>query len=465
MGLFTDSIVGFFDLCWNDVHYVDSQFVTSPESILARLLVSGLDFASASVASHVNRLIVEHRVVERANHGDAPPNQDGAARETRSRSPPRNGDRSHSGPAQTGHQLVWQFGDDKEPTQVVHGFHREILAMSQGYLLLTTFNVRIDAPEEHRYWSSFPPWTREFLRAHFSERHVGEYQIQKCIARSGSYGAIVRAKHATTGHVVAVKLEADYDTSPMLEHEKNIYDTLLTDGSADDHVPRVYEFGSQGDFTFLALELLGPSLSSELDSGPFDLARVLQIATMAIRSLEFIHSKGIIHRDVKPSNLCYGLARRAGDVFLIDFGLAKRYRRTDGQRIPFSEHRDFVGTARFASRAPRFGIEQCPWDDLESLVYTLLTLLRRNPDDEPMAMHSSEALFDGLPNELQNFLDVCRGTTDLGEKSHFESRFQRPVDYAALHRLLEAALEKAQSDRTSKKQKTNTSPKSIDETP
>jgi len=52
---------------------------------------------------------------------------------------------------------------------------------------------------------------------------------------------------------------------------------MHADSTAADHIPRVYGFGSHGDFVFLALELLGPSLSSKLDSGvPFDLAGVIQ---------------------------------------------------------------------------------------------------------------------------------------------------------------------------------------------
>ena len=111
----------------------------------------------------------------------------------------------------------------------------------------------------------------------------------------------------------------------------------------------------------------------------------------------------------------------------------------------------------FASRAAHVGIEQCPWDDLESLAYTLISVLRRDPDDEPMAMQSSEALCDGLPSELQRFLDECRGTTDLGDESHFESRFQQPVNYATLCHLFKAALDEARSsdDRSTKRQKTN----------
>ena len=145
----------------------------------------------------------------------------------------------------------------------------------------------------------------------------------------------------------------------------------------------------------------------------------------------------------------------SNEIFVIDFGLAKPFL-NNGERLPFSANLSFLGTYQFASRAAHFCIEQCPWDDLESLAYTLVSLLRPSPDDD-MAMQSSEALCDGLPNELRIFLDECRGTTDVGDRDYFESRFQRPVDYAALRQLLKAALDEAQSsdDRSTKRQKTN----------
>mmetsp|Transcript_16207 Transcript_16207/g.49031 ORF Transcript_16207/g.49031 Transcript_16207/m.49031 type:complete len:101 (+) Transcript_16207:558-860(+) len=99
---------------------------------------------------------------------------------------------------------------------------------------------------------------------------------------------------------------------------------------------------------------------------------------MVICSLEFIHSKGIIHRDVKPSNLLYGLTRRHDNVFLVDFGLARRYGR---RRVSLPERRPFVGAK---------------W--------------RRPPLDGVAELTS---VCEGQPEELRKLLDECRGTTDL----------------------------------------------------
>ena len=119
--------------------------------------------------------------------------------------------------------------------------------------------------------------------------------------------------------------------------------------------------------------------------------------------------------------------------------MAKRFHLANGERVPYSERKRFIGTTPYASRAAHFRIEQCENDDLESLAYSLVKLLGVDTGDEPMATRHSASLCDGFPNELQAFLDECRGTTDLEDASYFEARFERSPDYARLRRLLEGA--------------------------
>lgn len=73
--------------------------------------------------------------------------------------------------------------------------------------------------------------------------------------------------------------------------------------------------------------------------------------------MEYIHSKNFIHRDVKPDNFLMGLGKKGNLVYIIDFGLAKKYRdsRTH-QHIAYRENKNLTGTARYASVNTHLGI-------------------------------------------------------------------------------------------------------------
>jgi len=79
-----------------------------------------------------------------------------------------------------------------------------------------------------------------------------------------------------------------------------------------------------------------------------------------ISRIEYIHSKNFIHRDVKPDNFLMGLGKKGNLVYIIDFGLAKKYRdaRTH-QHIPYRENKNLTGTARYASINTHLGIGSC----------------------------------------------------------------------------------------------------------
>lgn len=89
-----------------------------------------------------------------------------------------------------------------------------------------------------------------------------------------------------------------------------------------------------------------------------------------------MHSRGFLHRDVKPDNFLMGVGSCCNQVNCIDFGLAKRYRTSKLPHIPYRDDKHLTGTARYASLSTHLGIEQSRRDDLESLGYVLLYFLR-----------------------------------------------------------------------------------------
>ncbi|XP_044463985.1 casein kinase 1-like protein 1 isoform X2 [Mangifera indica] len=191
------------------------------------------------------------------------------------------------------------------------------------------------------------------------------------------------------------------------------------------------------------MDLLGPSLEDLFNfcSRKLSLKTVLMLADQMINRVEFVHSKSFLHRDLKPDNFLMGLGRRANQVYIIDFGLAKKYRDSSThQHIPYRENKNLTGTARYASMNTHLGIEQSRRDDLESLGYVLMYFLRGSLPwqglkagtkkqkyekiSEKKVSTSIEALCRGYPTEFASYFHYCRSL-----------RFDDKPDYAYLKRI------------------------------
>ncbi|KAI3782781.1 hypothetical protein L2E82_12837 [Cichorium intybus] len=256
---------------------------------------------------------------------------------------------------------------------------------------------------------------------------------------SGSFGEIYLGTNVQTNEEVAIKLENVKTKHPQLLYESKLY-RILQGGTG---VPNVRWFGVEGDYNVLVMDLLGPSLEDLFNfcSRKLSLKTVLMLADQMINRIEFVHSKSFLHRDIKPDNFLMGLGRRANQVYIIDFGLVKKYRdTTTHQHIPYRENKNLTGTARYASMNTHLGIEQSRRDDLESLGYVLMYFLRGSLPwqglkagnkkqkyekiSEKKVSTSIEALCRGYPTEFASYFHYCRSL-----------RFEDKPDYAYLKRI------------------------------
>jgi len=101
------------------------------------------------------------------------------------------------------------------------------------------------------------------------------------------------------------------------------------------------------------------------------------IAVGLLSRIEKVHDERIIHRDIKPDNFLIGGTESTKDhIFIIDFGLAKCFKNSEGEHIPYKDGKNLTGTARYASVATHKGIEQSRRDDLETIGHVLLYFAR-----------------------------------------------------------------------------------------
>eukprot|EP01083_Nonionella_stella_P013996 39361_1 len=267
----------------------------------------------------------------------------------------------------------------------------------------------------------------------------GKYRLGRKIG-SGSFGDIYLGTNINTGEEVAIKLESVKTRHPQLAYEYKVY-RILAGGVG---IPNVRWFGREGDFNVMVMDILGPSLEDLFNfcSRKFTLKTVLMLADQMLARIEYVHTKNFIHRDLKPDNFLIGLGRRKlNQIYIIDFGLAKRYRDPRTHRhIPYVEGKSLTGTARYASINTHLGIEQSRRDDLESLGYVLMYFnrgqlpwqgLKANTKKEKYNRIAEkkmstpvEILCKHFPTEFATYLNYCRAL-----------RFDDKPDYAYLRRL------------------------------
>ena len=97
------------------------------------------------------------------------------------------------------------------------------------------------------------------------------------------------------------------------------------------------------------------------------------ITIQLIERIKHVHDNNYVHRDIKPENFLVGKDSTAKTIYILDFGLAKRYRDEHTHiHIPLKENRNLTGTARYASCNAHNGLEQSRRDDMESIAYVLL---------------------------------------------------------------------------------------------
>ena len=237
----------------------------------------------------------------------------------------------------------------------------------------------------------------------------------------GSFGSIYSAKENNNWY--AIKFENKNKGQNLLENEAYIMHYL--NGL---RIPSIKSIGYSGDYNVLIMELMGKSLEYLFENLPnkkMSIRCVCNLGYQMIEIMEEIHNKNIIHRDIKPDNFVMGKGDKSKYLFLLDFGLSKKYRSSSTlKHYQLIKGKKLTGTARYASINALNGMTQSRRDDLEAIGYVLMYFLlgklpwqglpAQNKDERYLRIMEvkrdtkPEELCKGFPHEFETYVSYTR---------------------------------------------------------
>ena len=257
----------------------------------------------------------------------------------------------------------------------------------------------------------------------------------------GSFGNIYSVIRLEDKNVFAMKTEKKYQKDEYLESEAYYLFTL----QGGFGIPKLITYGQTKNYKILIETLLDKSLytifiSKEKKCSIIDASL---IGIQILERLKWIHSKNIVYKDVKPENFLIGI-KDPNVIYVVDFGLCKKYRSSKtGKHLLPKFTGKFTGTAVYASTNALVGKETSRRDDLISLGYMLIVLLKRTlPLNISFKNYNKEKFFDmmnlkktgeklykGIPKEIGEFMKYSKNL-----------KFEQDPDYSYLRSLFTKVL-------------------------
>ena len=270
----------------------------------------------------------------------------------------------------------------------------------------------------------------------------GKYKLNKKIGK-GSFGYVFKGLNIQDNSEIAIKIEKKDIKTHLLEIESNFL--LILKGYG---IPEIKSYGHSGNFYILVEELLGDSLDQIRNGRNLTIKDVSMLAIQILDRIEYIHSKNIVHRDIKPENFLLGY-KNSPIVYIIDFGISRKYRSSrTGKHIQFSLTGKLFGTVRYVSFNGSRGVQQSRRDDLESIGYMLIYIIKgklpwqginmKDHDRKKKYLQmlflkkniTPEMLCKDLPPEFTEYMKYCKNLL-----------FEQDPNYEYLRNLFKKILE------------------------
>ncbi|AAZ10761.1 protein kinase, putative [Trypanosoma brucei brucei TREU927] len=244
----------------------------------------------------------------------------------------------------------------------------------------------------------------------------------------------------TSGEEVCIKVEQENKNVLRVEA------AALKKMQPCPYVARYLGSGNSAGMNFIVMQRLGPNLADLRRSTPqcmFSIHTTLHLGISCLKCIQGVHELGIVHRDVKPSNFVIGLGGSSDprQCYIVDFGLARRFRRPTGEVRPPRANAGFRGTSRYASLASHRQQELGRVDDIWSLLFMLIEFItgtlpwRKHKEKEDIGQCKEQVigpeLIKNLPQEFGPFLE------------HLQTlKYEDEPKYDMLFSLMERAMER-----------------------
>ncbi|VDO23140.1 unnamed protein product, partial [Brugia timori] len=299
------------------------------------------------------------------------------------------------------------------------------------------------------------------------------YEVLELLG-AGGFGDVYKVRQVDEAgrgdDIFALKTETN--TSGKILNRLKMEMTILQESESlpeekRKHFIKMIDRGRTESFKFIVMQLVGTSVDKLQKQQPkkhftfalslltsIRLSTTIKLSLQTLEGIKDLHDLGYLHRDIKPQNFSIGLREKANIIYVLDFGISRRYieKHSKAIRLPRKMVR-FLGTIRFASRNCHYSREQCRRDDLESWAYMLIefteyaSLPWSKIIDRDLVCKEKERLFAGtytkhiasLPEEIHKILKYIN-----------ELNFQNTPDYEYIMMMLKRAAARKHASITAK---------------
>jgi serine/threonine-protein kinase len=262
---------------------------------------------------------------------------------------------------------------------------------------------------------------------------IGKYELQEFLG--GGMSHVYKAQDTVLGRTVAVKILTESGCADPETKARFLQEARMAGNFSHDNIINVFDFGEEQGRPYIIMEFLrGETLKDAIKgSRTGDLHKKLDIALQLARALEYIHSKKIVHRDIKPDNVHIDTS---GRVKLMDFGIAK------SQNVALTRIGFTLGTPYYMAPEQVLGQQVTAQVDVYAwgiMMFEMLTGMK------PISGESIDKVFQQVLNEPVDMEPLrARGVPepliDLIRRCTSKNAMDRPAGFAVICGELEAML-------------------------